>query len=93
MALVRSLSCSKLRAILHYPDLAVGLADGDRDKDCSSKVVPNVRASHQLTAKYSVQGDESEGEAVDLGAVFGKGILTYTLNRCKVLRSFCRIVN
>ena len=93
MAVVRSLSCSRLRAILHYPDLAVSVADGDRDTDCSSKVVPNVRASHQLTAKYSVQADEREGKAVDLGAVFGKGILTYTLNRCKVLRSFCRIVN
>jgi hypothetical protein len=44
------------------------------------------------TAKFTVQGDEREGEAVDLGAVFGKGILTYTLDRCKVLLSY-RTVN
>jgi hypothetical protein len=79
--------------MLHYPDLAVSIADGDRDTDCSSKVVPNVRASHQLTAKYSVETEEREDKAVDLGAVFGKGILAYTLNRCTVLCSFYPVVN
>ena len=94
MAVVRSLSCSRLRALLHYPDLAVSVADEDRDTDCSSKVVPNVPAKPSAdTAKYTVQGDAREGEAVDLRAIFGKGILTYTLNRCTVLRSFYRIVN
>lgn len=62
MAVVRSLSCSRLRAILHYPDLAVSVADEDRDTDCSSKVVPNVPASHQLTQR-NIQYREMKGKA------------------------------
>jgi hypothetical protein len=48
--------------MLRYSDLAVSVPDEDRDTDCSSKVVPNVPASHQLTQR-NVRYREMKGKA------------------------------